>query len=98
MPATAVRTGMNSCGLPKRTPAIEGRELRIVNCVPGRLTIHSKRAFLGRSFNCDSLSLPGEPSMTTPLLVLTLALFGAADPPDAKEKPKHSPYAPSLPY
>jgi hypothetical protein len=36
--------------------------------------------------------------MTTTLLVLTLAVFGAADTPDTKEKPKHSPYAPSLPY
>ncbi len=36
--------------------------------------------------------------MTTTLLVLTLALFGAADKPDTKEKPKHSPYAASLPY
>jgi len=35
--------------------------------------------------------------MTTTLLALTLALF-AADTPTAKEKPKHSPYAPSLPY
>lgn len=35
--------------------------------------------------------------MTTTLLALTLILF-AADPPTAKEKPKHSPYAPSLPY
>jgi hypothetical protein len=38
--------------------------------------------------------------MTTTLLVLTLAVFGAADdvPTREKEKPKHSPYAPSLPY
>ncbi|HEY7426154.1 MAG TPA: hypothetical protein VH682_18125 [Gemmataceae bacterium] len=36
--------------------------------------------------------------MTTSLLVLTLAVFAAADAPDTKEKPKHSPYAPSLPY
>ena len=36
--------------------------------------------------------------MTTSLLVLTLALFAASDSPDSKEKPKHSPYAPSLPY
>jgi hypothetical protein len=43
--------------------------------------------------------------MTTPLLVLTLALCGAADgvPTSSpgtkeKEKPKHSPYAASLPY
>ncbi|HTU17034.1 MAG TPA: hypothetical protein VMG10_03160 [Gemmataceae bacterium] len=35
--------------------------------------------------------------MTTTLLALTLAVF-AADTPTAKEKPKHSPYAPSLPY
>jgi hypothetical protein len=36
--------------------------------------------------------------MTTTLLVLTLTVFGAADTPSTKEKPKHSPYAPSLPY
>jgi hypothetical protein len=40
--------------------------------------------------------------MTTSALVLTLALFAADDAPTrsaaAKEKPKHSPYAPSLPY
>jgi len=36
--------------------------------------------------------------MTTTLLVLTLTVFGAADTPTTKEKPKHSPYAPSLPY
>jgi hypothetical protein len=36
--------------------------------------------------------------MTTSLLVLTLTLFAASDSPDTKEKPKHSPYAPSLPY
>lgn len=36
--------------------------------------------------------------MTTTLLVLALAVCGAADPPATKEKPKHSPYAPSLPY
>lgn len=36
--------------------------------------------------------------MTTTMLVLTLTVFGAADTPDTKEKPKHSPYAPSLPY
>lgn len=35
--------------------------------------------------------------MTTTLFALTLALF-AADTPTVKEKPKHSPYAPSLPY
>jgi hypothetical protein len=35
--------------------------------------------------------------MVTPLLVLTLAVC-AADTPDTREKPKHSPYAPSLPY
>src|SRR6185437_1034381 len=53
---------------------------------------------LGRSFHEDSLSLSGEPLMTTTLLALTLAVLGAADSPDTKEKPKHSPYAPSLPY
>lgn len=36
--------------------------------------------------------------MTTTLLALTLAVFVAADTPDTKEKPKHSPYAKSLPY
>jgi hypothetical protein len=36
--------------------------------------------------------------MSPALLVLTLALLGAADTPSAKEKPKHSPYGPSLPY
>jgi hypothetical protein len=36
--------------------------------------------------------------MTTTLLVLALAVCGAADTPETKEKPKHSPYAPSLPY
>jgi hypothetical protein len=36
--------------------------------------------------------------MTTTLLTLTLTVFGAADTPDTKEKPKHSPYAKSLPY
>lgn len=36
--------------------------------------------------------------MTTPLLVLTLAVFAAADTSDSRAKPKHSPYAPSLPY
>ncbi len=43
--------------------------------------------------------------MTTTLLVLTLTVFAAADgvatrnvPTKEKEKPKHSPYAPSLPY
>jgi hypothetical protein len=36
--------------------------------------------------------------MTATLLVLTLAVCGAADAPAVKEKPKHSPYAPSLPY
>jgi hypothetical protein len=35
--------------------------------------------------------------MTTTLLALALAVC-AADTPDVKEKPKHSPYAPSLPY
>ena len=35
--------------------------------------------------------------MTTTLLAVVLAVF-AADTPTAKEKPKHSPYAPSLPY
>jgi hypothetical protein len=35
--------------------------------------------------------------MTTILLVFTLTVC-AADTPDTKEKPKHSPYAPSLPY
>lgn len=34
--------------------------------------------------------------MTATLFVLTLAVFAAA--PTEKEKPKHSPYAPSLPY
>lgn len=43
--------------------------------------------------------------MTTTVLLLTLAVFGAGDDAPArsagtkaKEKPKHSPYAPSLPY
>ena len=36
--------------------------------------------------------------MSPALLVLTLALLGAADSPSAKEKPKHSPYGSSLPY
>src|SRR5579875_2356406 len=38
--------------------------------------------------------------MTTTTLVLTLALFAADQPAtkNTKEKPKHSPYAPSLPY
>jgi hypothetical protein len=36
--------------------------------------------------------------MTPALLVLTLALCGAGDTPSAKEKPKHSPYASSLPH
>ena len=36
--------------------------------------------------------------MTTTLLVLALAVCGTADTPETKEKPKHSPYAPSLPY
>jgi hypothetical protein len=41
--------------------------------------------------------------MTTAVLVLTLAVFGAGDDVPSrsagtKEKPKHSPYAPSLPY
>ena len=36
--------------------------------------------------------------MSPALLVLTLALLGAADTPSAKEKPKHSPYGSSLPY
>jgi hypothetical protein len=36
--------------------------------------------------------------MSPALLVLTLALLGAADTPSIREKPKHSPYGPSLPY
>jgi hypothetical protein len=36
--------------------------------------------------------------MTPTLLVLALSVFAAADSPSAKAKPKHSPYAPSLPY
>jgi len=36
--------------------------------------------------------------MTPTLLALTLAVLGAADQPTTKEKPKHSPYAASLPY
>jgi hypothetical protein len=36
--------------------------------------------------------------MRTALLVLSLAVIGAVDKPEPKEKPKHSPYAPSLPY
>jgi hypothetical protein len=36
--------------------------------------------------------------MTTALLVFSLAVFGAADKSETKEKPKHSPYAESLPY
>jgi hypothetical protein len=38
--------------------------------------------------------------MTTTMLALALAVLGAADPPDTKEKPKHSPYAaqPALSY
>lgn len=36
--------------------------------------------------------------MTTTLLLLTLVVFGADDKTATKEKPKHSPYGPSLPY
>jgi hypothetical protein len=36
--------------------------------------------------------------MSPAWFVLTLALLGAADTPSAKDKPRHSPYGPSLPY
>jgi hypothetical protein len=36
--------------------------------------------------------------MAATLLVLTFVVFGADSKEEAKEKPKHSPYAPSLPY
>ncbi len=36
--------------------------------------------------------------MSTSLLVLTLAFFASVDNPETKEKPKRSPYGPSLPY
>ena len=36
--------------------------------------------------------------MNTTLLLLTLVVFGADDKAAVKEKPKHSPYGPSLPY